>query len=81
MQAGHPWENGYVESFNGKLRDELLNGEIFYTLRGSRGGAGSTTRSGPRARWATAHRRPLKKSRPKPLKAKPERVSKQRAVS
>ncbi|MDZ4722642.1 MAG: transposase, partial [candidate division Zixibacteria bacterium] len=29
---GSPWENGYVESFNGKLRDELLNGEIFYTL-------------------------------------------------
>jgi transposase InsO family protein len=28
-----PWENGYVESFNGKLRDELLNGEIFYTLK------------------------------------------------
>jgi transposase InsO family protein len=28
-----PWENGYCESFNGKLRDELLNGEIFYTLR------------------------------------------------
>ncbi len=27
-----PWENGYVESFNGKLRDELLNREIFYTL-------------------------------------------------
>ena len=25
-----PWENGYNESFNGKLRDELLNGEIFY---------------------------------------------------
>ncbi len=30
---GSPWENGYIESFNGKLRDELLNGEIFYTLR------------------------------------------------
>jgi hypothetical protein len=30
---GSPWENGYCESFNGKLRDELLNGEIFYTLR------------------------------------------------
>ena len=30
---GPPWENGYCESFNGKLRDELLNGEIFYTLR------------------------------------------------
>ena len=27
-----PWENGYIESFNGKLRDELLNGEIFDTL-------------------------------------------------
>ena len=26
-------ENGYIESFNGKLRDELLNGEIFYTLK------------------------------------------------
>ena len=29
---GSPWENGYNESFNGKLRDELLNGEIFYSL-------------------------------------------------
>jgi putative transposase len=28
-----PWENGYVESFDGKLRDELLNGEVFNTLR------------------------------------------------
>ena len=27
------WENGYIESFNGKLRDELLNREIFYTLQ------------------------------------------------
>jgi putative transposase len=33
IAPGSPWENGYVESFNGKLRDELLNGEIFYTLR------------------------------------------------
>ncbi len=33
IQPGSPWENGYVESFNGKLRDELLNGEIFYTLQ------------------------------------------------
>ena len=30
MQA---WENGYVESFNARLRDELLDGEIFYSLR------------------------------------------------
>ena len=28
IEPGSPWENGYVESFNGKLRDELLNGEI-----------------------------------------------------
>ena len=32
IEPGSPWENGYVESFNGKLRDELLNREIFYTL-------------------------------------------------
>ena len=32
IEPGSPWENGYVESFNGKLRDEILNGEIFYTL-------------------------------------------------
>ena len=32
IEPGSPWENGYVESFNGKLRDELLDGEIFYTL-------------------------------------------------
>lgn len=32
IQPGSPWENGYIESFNGKLRDEFLNGEIFYTL-------------------------------------------------
>ena len=29
IEPGSPWENGYNESFNGKLRDELLNGEIF----------------------------------------------------
>jgi putative transposase len=33
IEPGSPWENGYNESFNGKLRDQLLNGEIFYTLR------------------------------------------------
>ncbi len=32
IEPGSPWENGYVESFNGKLRDELLNREIFATL-------------------------------------------------
>jgi transposase InsO family protein len=33
IEPGSPWENGYNESFNVKLRDELLNGEIFYTLK------------------------------------------------
>ena len=33
IEPGSPWETGYVESLNGNLRDELLNGEIFYTLR------------------------------------------------
>jgi putative transposase len=32
IEPGSPWENGYVESFNGKLRDELLDREIFFTL-------------------------------------------------
>ena len=33
IEPGSPWENGYVESFNGKLRDELLSGEVFTTLK------------------------------------------------
>ena len=33
---GSPWENGYIESFNARLRDELLDGEIFYSLREAR---------------------------------------------
>ena len=33
IEPGNPRENGYRESFNGRLRDELLNGEIFYSLR------------------------------------------------
>ena len=36
IELGSPWENGYVESFNSKLRDELLNGEIFTTLTEAR---------------------------------------------
>ena len=32
-RAGSPWQNGYIESFNARLRAELLNGEIFCTLR------------------------------------------------
>ena len=37
IEPGSPWENGYVESFNGKLRDELLDREIFDTLTESQG--------------------------------------------
>ena len=33
IAPGSPWENGYVESFNARLRDELVNGEVFYSLR------------------------------------------------
>ena len=33
IEPGSPWENGYCESFNGKLRDECLNQEIFYSLK------------------------------------------------
>ena len=33
IEPGNPWENGYCESFNARFRDELLNGEIFYSLR------------------------------------------------
>lgn len=36
IEPGSPWENSYCESFNSKLRDELLDGEIFYSLAEAR---------------------------------------------
>jgi putative transposase len=36
IEPASPWENGYIESFNGKMRDELLNREIFTTLEEAR---------------------------------------------
>ena len=33
IEPSRPWEHGYIEGFNTRLRDELLNGEAFYTLR------------------------------------------------
>ena len=36
IERGSPWENGYGESFHARLRDELLNGEVFYTLQEAR---------------------------------------------
>ncbi len=62
IEPGSPWENGYVESFNGKLRDELLDREIFYIAAGGTGAdcestSRPTTASGRTARWATGRRR------------------------
>jgi transposase InsO family protein len=37
IEPGSPWENGYIESFNGKMRDELLAREIFYSVKEARG--------------------------------------------
>ena len=62
ITLGSPWENGYVESFNARLRDELLDGEIFYTLQrlrsSSRVGGVTSTRSGRMHRSATSHQPP-----------------------
>jgi putative transposase len=33
IEPGSPWENGYIESFNGKMRAQFLDGELFYTLK------------------------------------------------
>ena len=41
IEPGSLWENGYCESFNGKLRDEPLNGEIFYSLKEAKGARNS----------------------------------------
>ena len=57
IEPGSPWENGYCESFNWKLRDELLNGEIFYTLKEARviieNWRRTTTKFGRTHRWDT----------------------------
>ena len=57
IEPGSPWENGYCESFNSKLRDEFLNGEVFYSMKDLRvwqsAGASTTTRSGRTRRWDT----------------------------
>ena len=36
IEPGSPWENGYIESFNARLRDELRDGEIFYSIAEAR---------------------------------------------
>ena len=68
IEPGSSWENGYVESFNGKLRDELLDREIFYTLTEAQilieRWRNSTIRRGYTAPWATARPRQSPSSRP-----------------
>jgi len=65
IQPGSPWENGYVESFNARLRDELLDGEIFIPCvrprSSSRAGDATTMRSGhmPRSAIERLHPRSL----------------------
>jgi transposase InsO family protein len=62
IEPGSPWENGYNESFNGNLRDELLNGKIFYTLKEAQvlieRWRRNTIRSDPTALWGIGHRHP-----------------------
>jgi len=61
IEPGSPWENGYCESFNSKLRDELLNGKIFYSLAEARTVIESWRRhyntKRPTHRWAAGRRR------------------------
>jgi len=67
IKPGSPWENGYVESFTGKLRDELLEREAFDTLLEAkvliRDGGGTTTRSCHTVPWGTDPR-PLRRGSP-----------------
>ena len=58
IERGSPWENGYIESFNARLRDELLDGEIFYSLREAQIVIESSTASGRTRLSATNHQHP-----------------------
>lgn len=59
FEPGSPWENGSIESFHGKLRDELLDGEIFSTILDSKVPVAQWRRHyntvGPYSSWATGH--------------------------
>ena len=72
IARGSPWENGFIESFNARLRDELLDGEIFYSLREAQIviGAGDATTM-PSA--ACLHR--LSGSRPGGVRARTRRMA------
>jgi transposase InsO family protein len=72
IEPGSPWENGYCESFNGKLRNECLNAEIFYSLRDAQ-----VIVEMWRAHYNTRHPHTKPSSRPrviKPQQRKPNRT-------
>ena len=65
IEPGSPRENGHWESFNGKQRDECLNGEVFYSLKEAQvviedSGGSSITRCGPTALWDGPPARPIR---------------------
>lgn len=70
IEPGSPWENGYVESFNARFRVELLNREIFHSLRearsSSKAGGDTTIPNDHTARWATGLRHSRQTSQRKP---------------
>jgi len=61
IEPGSPWENEYRENFNGRMQDELLNGEIFHSLREAQiiieGWRIHYNTNAPTVLWATAHLR------------------------
>ncbi len=67
IEPGSPWENGYCESFNGRMRDELPNGEVFSHCAkprsSSKAGGTTTTPNDHTVLWATARLRPKPSSR------------------
>ena len=56
IEPASPWENGFCESFNGKLRDECLNGEIFYSPTGGRWRTGARAAGSAPPGQTTRHR-------------------------
>ena len=69
IMPGKPMQNGYVESFNGKMRDELLNETLFFSLDQARAGdrrvgRGLQHRRGRTRHWPTRRRRPTPRSSP-----------------
>lgn len=75
-EQGGSWENGRIESFNATLRDELLDGDIFYTLEEAQGGLlAKQLFLGAYRVGSRAHRFPIHLARPAPAGACSDRCS------